>query len=123
MLVDLRAASAWRVAVVDRVGAVAAGADRCEAVEVVAAGPALLAGIGGCRVGGASSARDRPRGLLRRWPDARASGVAIADAAMMLGSSRALRVWAYPKPTDLRKGYDGLYGLTKHGLGRDPLSG
>jgi transposase len=42
---------------------------------------------------------------------------------MMLGSSRALRVWAYPKPTDLRKGYDGLYGLTKHGLGRDPLSG
>lgn len=42
---------------------------------------------------------------------------------MMLGSSRALRVWAYPRPADLRKGYDGLYGLTKHGLGRDPLSG
>lgn len=42
---------------------------------------------------------------------------------MMLGSSRALRVWACPRPTDLRKGYDGLYGLTKHGLGRDPLSG
>jgi transposase len=42
---------------------------------------------------------------------------------MMLGSSRALRVWAYPSAVDLRKGYDGLYGLTKHGLGRDPLSG
>jgi transposase len=42
---------------------------------------------------------------------------------MMLGSSRALQVWAYPRPVDLRKGYDGLYGLTKHGLGRDPLSG
>jgi transposase len=42
---------------------------------------------------------------------------------MMLGSSRALRVWAYPRPTDLRKGYDGLYGLTKNGLKRDPLSG
>lgn len=42
---------------------------------------------------------------------------------MMLGSSRALRVWAYPSAVDLRKGYDGLYGLTKHGLSRDPLSG
>ena len=42
---------------------------------------------------------------------------------MMLGSSRALLVWACPYAVDLRKGYDGLFGLTKHGLGRDPLSG
>jgi transposase len=42
---------------------------------------------------------------------------------MILGSSRALQVWAYPRAADLRKGYDGLFGLTKHGLGRDPLSG
>ena len=42
---------------------------------------------------------------------------------MILGSSRAIRVWAYPAPVDLRKGYDGLFGLTKTGLGRDPLSG
>jgi transposase len=32
-------------------------------------------------------------------------------------------VFAYPEPVDLRKGYDGLFGLVKTGLGRDPLSG
>ncbi len=42
---------------------------------------------------------------------------------MILGTSRALRVFAYPAPTDLRNGYDGLFGLVKSGLGRDPLSG
>jgi transposase len=42
---------------------------------------------------------------------------------MILGTSRAVRVFAYPAPVDLRKGYDGLYGLVKQGLHRDPLSG
>ena len=42
---------------------------------------------------------------------------------MILGTSRAVRVWAYPEPIDLRKGYDGLFGLVKQGLARDPLSG
>jgi transposase len=42
---------------------------------------------------------------------------------MILGTTRAVRVFAYPAPVDLRKGYDGLYGLVKTGLGRDPLSG
>lgn len=42
---------------------------------------------------------------------------------MILGTSRAVRVFAYPEPVDLRKGYDGLYGLVKMGLGCDPLSG
>lgn len=42
---------------------------------------------------------------------------------MILGTSRALRVFAYPESVDLRKGYDGLYGLVKTGLGRDPMSG
>lgn len=32
-------------------------------------------------------------------------------------------MYAYPEPVDLRKGYDGLFGLVKQGLGRDPLSG
>jgi transposase len=32
-------------------------------------------------------------------------------------------VFAYSEPIDLRKGYDGLFGLVKTGLGRDPLSG
>lgn len=34
-----------------------------------------------------------------------------------------MRVWATTSPTDLRKGYDGLYGLVRSGLGRDPQSG
>lgn len=42
---------------------------------------------------------------------------------MILGTSRVVRVFAYPEPVDLRKGYDGLFGLVKVGLGRDPLSG
>jgi transposase len=42
---------------------------------------------------------------------------------MILGTSRAVRVFAYPFAVDLRKGYDGLYGLLKQGLGRHPLSG
>jgi hypothetical protein len=42
---------------------------------------------------------------------------------MILGTSRAVRVYASPEAVDLRKGYDGLFGLVKHGLGRDPLSG
>ena len=42
---------------------------------------------------------------------------------MILGTSRAVRVYAYSQAVDLRKGYDGLFGLVKQGLGRDPLSG
>jgi transposase len=42
---------------------------------------------------------------------------------MILGTSRAVRVFAYPEAVDLRKGYDGLFGLVKQGLARDPLSG
>lgn len=41
----------------------------------------------------------------------------------MIGSSRNLRVWAYPGPADLRLGYDGLAGLVVSKLGSDPLSG
>ena len=42
---------------------------------------------------------------------------------MILGTSRAVRVFAYPEPVDLRKGYDGLFGLVQQGLRRDPLGG
>jgi transposase len=42
---------------------------------------------------------------------------------MILGTSRAVRVFAYPRPTDLRKGFDGLYGLVQSGLRRDVLGG
>jgi transposase len=41
----------------------------------------------------------------------------------MIGTTRSIRVFAYPKPTDLRKGYDGLYQLVREHLRRDPLSG
>lgn len=35
---------------------------------------------------------------------------------MILGTSRVVRVFAFPAPVDLRKGYDGLYGLVQTGL-------
>ena len=41
----------------------------------------------------------------------------------MIGSTRAIRVFARNRPTDLRKGFDGLYALVLHELGRDPLKG
>ena len=42
---------------------------------------------------------------------------------MILSPSRAVRVFAYPAPVDLRKGYDGLYGLVEQGLKQDPMNG
>lgn len=41
----------------------------------------------------------------------------------MLGSTRAIRVFARTCPTDLRNGFNGLYGLIRNDLGHDPLSG
>ncbi len=41
----------------------------------------------------------------------------------MIGSTRSLRVFAYAAPADLRKGFDGLFGMVTQELGRDPLSG
>jgi transposase len=37
--------------------------------------------------------------------------------------SRSLRVFAYTLPTDMRKGFDGLYGMVASHLDRDPMSG
>jgi transposase len=42
---------------------------------------------------------------------------------MIFGSNRRVRVFACAEPVDLRKGYNGLYGLVTHHLGSDPLSG
>lgn len=42
---------------------------------------------------------------------------------MILTPSRAVRVFAYPAAADLRKGYDGLFGLVQNGLKADPMSG
>jgi transposase len=41
----------------------------------------------------------------------------------MIGSTRQVAVYAYAAPVDLRKGYDGLYGLVANELGKDPLAG
>src|SRR6478672_6410691 len=37
--------------------------------------------------------------------------------------SAAVRVFLCTRPTDLRKGFDGLSGLVQDGFGQDPLSG
>jgi len=34
-----------------------------------------------------------------------------------------VRVHVYGHPVDMRKSYDGLYAVTRQGLGQDPLSG
>jgi transposase len=41
----------------------------------------------------------------------------------VIGSTRNLQVFAYPAPCDMRRGFDGLYGVVVRELGRDPLSG
>lgn len=41
----------------------------------------------------------------------------------MIGASPSVKVFAYTGPVDMRKGFDGLFGLVKTHLGRDPLSG
>src|SRR5690606_7993506 len=48
---------------------------------------------------------------------------AASGVLVILSPSRAVRVFAYPAPADLRKGYDGLYGLVQSGLKCDPMSG
>jgi transposase len=42
---------------------------------------------------------------------------------VILTPSLSVRVFAYPGVTDLRKGYNGLYGLVERELGRDVLGG
>jgi transposase len=42
---------------------------------------------------------------------------------MILTPNPSRRVFAYPAPVDLRKGYDGLYGLVQQGLHCDPMCG
>jgi transposase len=42
---------------------------------------------------------------------------------MILTPDPKRRVFAYPAPVDLRKGYDGLFGLVERGLKCDPMCG
>jgi len=41
----------------------------------------------------------------------------------VIGSTRNLVVYARSEPTDMRKGYDGLFAIVREVLGHDPLSG
>ena len=41
----------------------------------------------------------------------------------MIGSTRNFRVFARNQPTDLRAGFDALFGLVKGELGQDPMAG
>ena len=41
----------------------------------------------------------------------------------MIGSTRNVKVFARSEPTDMRKGFDGLFALVRDALGHDPLSG
>lgn len=41
----------------------------------------------------------------------------------MISLPRTVKVWAYPAPCDLRKGYNGLYALVESEMSRNPLSG
>jgi transposase len=42
---------------------------------------------------------------------------------VILTPSRAVRVFAFPAPADLRNGYNGLFGLVQNHLKTDPMSG
>jgi len=42
---------------------------------------------------------------------------------VLIGTSRVIRVWAWPAPVDLRRGFDGLYAMVTRQLAKDPLSG
>ena len=41
----------------------------------------------------------------------------------MIGSTRNLAVYAAPAPTDMRKGFDGLFALVRDVIKQNPLSG
>jgi transposase len=42
---------------------------------------------------------------------------------VILTPSRAVRVFAFPAPADLRNGYNGLFGLVQNTLKADPMCG
>jgi transposase len=42
---------------------------------------------------------------------------------VILTPSRAVRVFAFPAPADLRNGYNGLFGLVQNKLNADPMNG
>ena len=41
----------------------------------------------------------------------------------MIGITHGVKIFLYTKPTDMRKSFDGLCGLTEQQIHQDPLSG
>ena len=41
----------------------------------------------------------------------------------MIAMTRAMRVWAYTSPVDMRKAYEGLSAIVRNELGRDIMTG
>lgn len=41
----------------------------------------------------------------------------------MIGRLGSIEIFAYCKPVDMRKGFEGLSGVVRNEMGRDPLSG
>ncbi|MCP4443786.1 MAG: IS66 family insertion sequence element accessory protein TnpB [Myxococcales bacterium] len=41
----------------------------------------------------------------------------------MIGSTRSIRVFAYAKPADLRRSYDGLFAIATQQMNQDVLAG
>lgn len=41
----------------------------------------------------------------------------------MIGSTRSISVFAYAKPADLRRSYDGLFSIAREEMGQDVMSG
>lgn len=41
----------------------------------------------------------------------------------MIATTRQIRVWACAEPVNMRKSFDGLLAVARHGMGRDPLAG
>ena len=89
------------------------------------AGAAPGRGGGEARWGVGRVAAPRPGGSERvayRRTAARPDGPAL-PSARVIGLSRRVRVFAYTRPVEMRKQYEGLYALVVSELSADPLSG
>jgi hypothetical protein len=51
------------------------------------------------------------------------NGGGAASATRVITLPRTVRVWAYGRPTDLRKGYNGLVGIVEGELRSDVMAG
>jgi hypothetical protein len=91
---------------------------------VGAAGDRAAPGQGGRRARYAAHRECRvARWIQDRWADPRGGRRAAAEVELILGTMQRVRVFAYPRPADLRKGYDGLSGLVQSAMGGAVLSG